>query len=75
MEKPREPGTRPLGTAQRRVGHPPSRRGRIPANGWLRRAVDTTEEEIEQKFRGILWKTLNKSLRRYGKKIKWSGLQ
>lgn len=62
MTKPREPRTRSLAEAQRRVGA--GRRGRIPANAWLRRAVDTTEEEIEQKFRGILWKKFNQRLRR-----------
>jgi len=75
MTKPREPKTRSLTQAQRRVGQPPSRRGRIPANAWLRRAYDTTEEQIEQGFRRILWKTLNKKLLSKAKKIKWSGLQ
>ncbi len=75
MTKPREPKTRSLTEAQRRVGQPPSRRGRIPASAWLRRAVDTTEEEIEQKYRGILWKKLNKALLRKARKIQWSGLQ
>ena len=73
MTKPREPGTRSLGTAQKRVGT--GTRGRIPATGWLRRAVDRTEKQVTDSFRDILWKTLNKTLLRKAKKIQWSGLQ
>ena len=74
MEKPREPKTRSLSEAQKRVGIN-TRRARIPATGWLRRAIDTTEKGIEQNYRNILWKKLNKSLLRKAKKIRWSGLQ
>lgn len=74
MTKPREPRTRSLTAAQRRVGSS-SKRGRIPAVGWLRRAIDMTDKQIEESYRNILWKTLNKKLLSKAKKIKWSGLQ
>lgn len=67
--------TRSLAAAQRRVGKPPSTRGRIPAYAWLRNAVDTTDKQMQEDFRNYLWKHLNKSLLRKAKKIKWSGLQ
>lgn len=73
MIKPREPSTRPLHVAQMRVGSPPATRGRIFPQAWLRKAVDMTDKEIEDSFRNILWGKLNKSLRRYAKKIKWGG--
>jgi len=72
MTKPREPGTRPLSEAKRRVGT--GRRGRIPAFGWLRKAVDKTEKIVEKNYRDILWGVLNKKLLSHAKKIKWSGL-
>lgn len=75
MTKPREPRTRSLTAAQRRVGQSPSKRGRISASAWLRRAADTTEKMITNNYRNILWKHLNKKLLRKAKKIKWSGLQ
>ncbi len=74
MTKPREPRTRSLTQAQRNVGVN-SKRARVPAHGWLRKAVDTTEKIITDDYRNILWKTLNKNLLRKAKKIKWSGLQ
>lgn len=72
MTKPREPGTRSLAEARRRVGT--GTRGRIPATGWLRRAVDVTTDRVEKDFRTILWRTLNKKLLKKARKIKWSGL-
>jgi hypothetical protein len=75
MTKPRESRTRSLAEAQRRIGASPSKRGRIPALGWLRRAVNATDEEMEEKYKNILWSKLNKALLRHAKKIKWSGLQ
>jgi hypothetical protein len=75
MTKPREPGTRSLATAQRRVGSLPSKRGRVPAIGWLRKAINQTDEQMEEKYKNILWGQLNKALLRHAKKIKWSGLQ
>ncbi len=87
MTKAREPGTRSLskvyaGTRTtgskkgiRKVNPPPSKQGRIPAMGWLRKAVDATDEQIENKFRVILWEILNKKLlTKAGRKIKWSRL-
>lgn len=73
MTEPREPRTRSLTEAQRRVGS--GKRGRIPATGWLRRAVDTTIKLVEDRYRNELWKALNKKLLAKARKIKWSGLQ
>ena len=75
MTKPRESRTRSLAEAQRRVGGPPSKRGRIPAIGWLRRAINQSDKEMEEKYKNILWGQLNKALLRHAKKIRWSGLQ
>ena len=72
MTKPREPGTRSLAQAKRRT---PPHLGRVPATGWLIKAVDETEGELTDGFRNILWKQLNKKLLAKAKKIKWSGLQ
>jgi hypothetical protein len=74
MTKPRESRTDPLPKAQSRVGPPPSKRGRIPAIGWLRRAINQTDEEMEEKYKNILWGQLNKALLRHAKKIRWSGM-
>ncbi len=75
MIKPRERRTRSLTEAMRRVGQSPSKRGRIPAMGWLRKSVDMTDKQMENKFRVILWEILNKKLlTKAGRKIKWTRL-
>ncbi len=72
MTKPRESRTRSLSEAQRRVGSS-TERARIPAIGWLRKAVSSQMGLTEKQYRNLLWKKLNQSLLRHAKKIKWSG--
>lgn len=73
MTKPRESRTRSLTEAQRKVGS--GKRGRISAIGWLRRAINASDEEMEKIYRNTLWEKFNTTLLRHAKKIQWSGLQ
>lgn len=48
----------------------------IRPQGWFRRAIDSQTPKVENSFRGILYKTLNRYIDRYIKKGGiWSGLQ
>jgi len=72
MTKPRESRTRSLSQAQQRVGT--GKRGRIPAIAWFRKAINSEDKNVENKYRDILWKKLNQALLRKAKQVKWSGL-
>ena len=72
MEIPRSRRTRPLATAQRRVGAPPSMRGRIRPIAFMRRAWDSKKDEITKEFNKSLWKGINSYLKRKARKLKWS---
>lgn len=69
MTRPRSRKTRPLSDAQRKVGPPPSKRGRTQPIAWLRRATDANEKQIIEGFRKVLWDGMNKFFRRYARKL------